>query len=433
MGQTITEKIISAHAGKDSVVPGETVWASVDLVMTHDVCGPPSFAIMEREFGRDAEVFDKEKVVLIPDHFIFTKDEASKRNVNILRDYAHRKQIKYFYDPANESYRGVCHVGLPQAGHCRPGMLTIGTDSHTCTYGAFGELSTGVGNTDAGFVLGTGKFLLKVPKSLLFLFEGKLPKGVMGKDIILTSIGRIGSDGATYCAMEFRGSAISALCMDERMTICNMAVEAGAKFGVIAPDEKTREYLKGRTDKPYTEYQSDPDAKYAATYEFKAEELVPVVAKPYSPGNVSPVKDVEGTPITQVYIGSCTGGKTTDFKAAAKILKGRKVKVRTIVTPATKEVLASLDTEKIGGETLREIFEKAGCDPIQPPSCGACMGGPIDTYGRTMADEIVVSTTNRNFPGRMGSMQSQVYLASPYTAAASALKGALADPREVLL
>ncbi|MBP5627337.1 3-isopropylmalate dehydratase large subunit [bacterium] len=432
MGLTITEKIIAKHAGRTSVTPGETVWVSVDLVMTHDVCGPPSFAIMEREFGSDAPVFDKEKVILIPDHFIFTKDPASIRNVDLLRGYAKRKGIKYFYDPANETYRGVCHVGLPQAGHCRPGELAIGTDSHTCTYGAFGEFSTGVGNTDAGFVLGTGKFLLKVPKQLLFLFEGELPKGVMGKDIILTSIGRIGSDGATYCSMEFRGSAIRSLCMDERMTICNMAVEAGAKNGIIAPDEKTREYLKGRTDKPYTEYQSDPDASYAAKYEFKAEELVPVVAKPYSPGNVCPAKEVAGTPVTQVYIGSCTGGKTADFRAAAEVLKGRKVKIRTIITPATKEVAASLDTEKVGGETLRQIFEAAGCDPIQPPSCGACMGGPIDTYGRTMADEVVVSTTNRNFPGRMGSMQSQVYLASPYTAAATALFGVITDPREVL-
>ncbi|MBO7447572.1 3-isopropylmalate dehydratase, partial [bacterium] len=215
MGLTITEKIIAKHAGRTSVTPGETVWVSVDLVMTHDVCGPPSFAIMEREFGSDAPVFDKEKVILIPDHFIFTKDSASIRNVDLLRGYAKRKGIKYFYDPANETYRGVCHVGLPQAGHCRPGELAIGTDSHTCTYGAFGEFSTGVGNTDAGFVLGTGKFLLKVPKQLLFLFEGELPKGVMGKDIILTSIGRIGSDGATYCSMEFRGSAISSLCMEE--------------------------------------------------------------------------------------------------------------------------------------------------------------------------------------------------------------------------
>ena len=432
MGQTITEKIIAKHAGKASVFPGETVWVSVDLVMTHDVCGPPSFAIMEREFGKDAAVFDREKVILIPDHFIFTEDAASRRNVALLRDYAVRKGIKYFYDPANETYRGVCHVGLPQEGHCVPGELAIGTDSHTCTYGAFGEFSTGVGNTDAGFVLGTGKFLLKVPKSLLFRFEGQLPKGVMGKDIILTAIGRIGSDGATYCAMEFCGSAIRNLSMDERMTICNMAVEAGAKNGIIAPDETTRAYLKGRTYKTYTEYQSDPDANYAATYDFAAEKLVPVVAKPYSPGNVCPVSEVAGTKITQVYIGSCTGGKTTDFKAAAEILNGKKVAVRTIITPATKEVLASLDTEKIDGKTLREIFEAAGCDPIQNPSCGACMGGPMDTYGRTVADEIVVSTTNRNFPGRMGSMQSQTYLSSPYTAAASALTGVLTDPREFL-
>jgi len=432
MGQTITEKILAKHAGRTSVEPGENVWVNVDVLMTHDVCGPGTIGVFEREFGKDAKVFDPEKIVLVPDHYIFTKDEMCHRNIETIREFAQKQGIKYHYDPGTPTYTGVCHVTLPQEGHTRPGEVLLGTDSHTCTHGAVGEFASGIGNTDAGFVLGTGKVLLKIPASMKFIIDGELGEGVMAKDVILHIIGKIGVDGATYRAMEFAGSAIENMPMEERMTICNMAIEAGGKSGIIAPDDITREYLAEVTDKPYEVFFSDDDAIYFSEHVIPAEEIVPCVAKPHSPDNYSSAKDCSDIKIDRVYIGSCTGGKTTDFIAAAKILDGQKVCVDTFIVPATVKVEKSLETEKINDKTLKQIFEEAGCLPIAPPSCAACLGGPVDTFGRTHGKEVVVATTNRNFPGRMGSKDSFVYLASPYTAAASAIKGKITDPRTIL-
>ena len=430
MGQTITEKILALHADRAAVQPGDNVWVAVDVLMTHDVCGPGTIGVFEREFGADARVFDLEKVVIIPDHYIYTLDPMCQRNVVTLREFARRQGLRYFYDPDTEAYKGVCHVGLAQEGHARPGEVMIGTDSHTCTSGAFGEFATGVGNTDAGFALGTGRILLKVPPTLRFVIEGELPAGVMAKDIILRIIGQLGVDGATYCAMEFAGSCVAALSMEERMTLCNMAIEAGAKNGIIAPDATTREYVKARTHTPFIEAQSDRSAAFAAVHTYAAHEFVPAVAKPHSPDNYAPAAECSAVKIDRAYIGSCTGGKTSDFLAAAQILHGRRVSVDTFLVPATRQVERDLQRVKLHGTPLARIFSDAGCQPIAPPNCAACLGGPVDTYGRTRGAEVVISTTNRNFPGRMGSPASAVFLASPYTVAASAVRGVITDPRE---
>ena len=425
MGMTITEKILAKAAGKDDVSPGDNIWVNANVLMTHDVCGPGTIGVFKREFGEDAKVWDKDGVVLIPDHYIFTEDEKCHRNVDALRDFVKEQDITHFYEPDTDTYSGVCHVTLPEKGHCRPGEVLFGTDSHTCTHGALGEFSTGIGNTDAGFIMGTGKLLIKVPESIKFIIDGELPANVSAKDIILKIIGDIGVDGATYCAMELAGSTIDALSIEERMTICNMAIEAGGKNGIIAADMKTVEYVQSKTDKPFECFESDGDAKYREKYNYRAEDILPVVAMPYSPDNVKPVSEVAGFRIDRSYIGSCTGGKTADFIMAAKVLNGNKVKVPTFIVPATVEVETALISETIDGKTLRAIFEEAGCEPIAPPSCAACLGGPLDTFGRCNATEICISTTNRNFPGRMGSKDSQTILASPLTAAASALTGTI--------
>ena len=432
MGMTITEKILAHAAGYPSVRAGDNVWVQADLLMTHDVCGPGTIGIFKREFGAKARVWDRERVVLTPDHYIFTADEKCLRNVETCRQFAAEQNLPYYYDPGTPSYSGVCHITLPQKGHCRPGEVTFGTDSHTCTYGAFGAFSTGIGNTDAAFVMGTGKLLLKVPATMRFVLDGVLPKGVMGKDVILRFIGDIGSDGATYRAMEFCGSAVRALPMSERLTMCNMAIEAGGKNGIIAADEKTLEYVRGRTSKPFRCFESDPDAEYYSQHTYRAEELVPVVALPHSPDHLADAAACGHVHIDQAYIGSCTGGKTEDFVAAATILNGRRVRVDTYLVPATTEVAADLDRVSVGGKSLRRIFAEAGCLEPAPPSCAACLGGPADTFGRTHAKETVISTTNRNFPGRMGSKAASVILASPLTAAASAVTGRVTDPREFI-
>jgi 3-isopropylmalate/(R)-2-methylmalate dehydratase large subunit len=408
------------------------VWVHADLLMTHDVCGPGTIGIFKREFGEKARVWDRERIVLTPDHYIFTADEKCHRNVDTCRQFAAEQNLPYYYDPGTPSYSGVCHITLPQKGHCRPGEVVFGTDSHTCTYGAFGAFSTGIGNTDAAFVMGTGKLLLKVPATMRFVLDGVLPKGVMGKDVILRFIGDIGFDGATYRAMEFCGTAIQALPMSERLTMCNMAIEAGGKNGIIAADAKTLDYVRARTDKPFRCFESDPDAEYFSEHAYQAEDLVPVVALPHAPDHLAAAAACGHIPIDRAYIGSCTGGKTEDFLAAATILNGRHVRVDTFLVPATTEVAADLDRLSIGGKSLRRIFAEAGCLEPAPPSCAACLGGPVDTFGRTHAKETVISTTNRNFPGRMGSKASAVILASPLTAAASAVTGRVTDPREFM-
>ncbi|KAL9401311.1 hypothetical protein Peur_005160 [Populus x canadensis] len=406
---TMTEKIFARASEEPQVSPGENVWVNVDVLMTHDISGPGSIGIFKREFGPDAKVWDREKVVVIPDHYIFTEDKLANRNVDILRDFCNDQDIKYFYDikdlgnyKANPDYKGVCHVALAQEGHCRPGEVLLGTDSHTCTAGAFGQFATGIGNTDAGFVLGTGKLLLKVPPTLKFVMDGEMPDYLLAKDLILQIIGEISVAGATYKSMEFGGTTVESLTMEERMTLCNMVIEAGGKNGVVPADSTTFKYLE-----------------------------------PHSPDNRALARECKDVKIDRVYIGSCTGGKTEDFMAAAKVFlaSGKKVRVPTFLVPATGKVWMDLYTLPVpgsGGKTCSQIFEEAGCDTPANPTCGACMGGPRDTYARMNKPVVCVSTTNRNFPGRMGHKEGQIYLASPYTAAASALTGFVTDPREFL-
>lgn len=432
---TLTEKILARAAGRDAVNPGDNVWVNVDVLMTHDVCGPGTFGVFKKHFGPNAKVWDREKVVVIPDHYIFTHDPLANRNVDVLREFAKEQDLKYFYDVGTPDYKGVCHIALPEEGHTRPGEVLLGTDSHTCTAGAFGEFATGIGNTDAGFVLGTGKLWLKVPQTMRFVFHGNLPPYLMAKDLILAVIGDIGVDGATYRAMEFDGDGVFALNIEERMTLCNMAIEAGGKNGCIAPDDVTLKYVNERGkktgSKPYTVFKPDAGARYVYEKVYDVAKLEPVIAKPHSPDNRAFVSEVKGTKLDRAYIGSCTGGKLTDFRAAAAVLKGKEVRIDTFVVPATTEVARGLDTETIGGKSLREIFQTAGAK-IGDASCAACLGGPSDTFGRLNGPISCISTTNRNFPGRMGHKQAKVFLASPLTVAASALSGTIADPREVM-
>ncbi len=432
MGMTITEKILAKASRRESVVPGDNVWVEADVLMTHDVCGPGTIGIFRREFGENAKVFDPQKVVITPDHYIFTADEKCHRNIAACRQFAREQNLPYFYDPADDSYSGVCHLTLPQKGHCRPGEVLFGTDSHTCSHGAFGEFATGIGNTDAAFVMGTGKLLIKVPASLKFILNGTMPEYLMAKDIILQIIGDIGVDGATYRAMEFAGGAVDAMNMDERLTICNMAIEAGGKNGIMAPDQVTVDYVRQRTDKPFVCFSSDADAVYLDVREYDLGKLEPVVALPHSPDRRALARECADIKIDRSYIGSCTGGKLTDFIAAARLLKGRRVTVDTYLVPATIEIEKQLNSVTVDGESLRDIFRAAGCVEPAPASCAACLGGPVDTFGRLNQSEVCVSTTNRNFVGRMGSKTAQVILASPLTAAASALTGHITDPREIL-
>jgi len=436
MGMTITEKILAGAGGREQVIPGENVWVDADVLMTHDVCGPGTIGIFKREFGEDAEVFDPARIVLTPDHYIFTQDKRCLRNIDVCREFARAQQLPNFYDPGTDSYSGVCHVTMPQKGHCRPGEVIFGTDSHTCTHGAFGAFATGIGNTDAAFVMGTGRLLLKVPASMKFVLHGSLPPHVMAKDVILRIIGDIGVDGATYRTMEFDGEAVRHMPMEERMTLCNMAIEAGAKNGIVAPDAITAAYVAERGSPPGTVQWSDPDAHYHSVREYDVSRFLPAVALPHSPDNVADAVACPDRRIDRAYIGSCTGGKLTDFVAAARIFRrvlGRaQVAVDTFLVPATAEVAGQLRTGKIDGVPLVDIFEGVGCIPPAPPSCAACLGGPEDTFGRCNGSEVCISTTNRNFVGRMGSKSAAVILASPQTVAASALTGRVTDPREAV-
>jgi 3-isopropylmalate/(R)-2-methylmalate dehydratase large subunit len=428
---TLTEKILARHAGCDAVRPDENIWVDTDVLMTHDVCGPGTIGIFKQHFGKNARVWDPEKVVLIPDHYIFTADPMANRNVQVLRQFAAEQGLRYFYDVGTPRYKGVCHIALPEEGHTRPGEVLFGTDSHTCTAGAFGEFATGIGNTDAGFILGTGKLWVKVPPTMRFVFHGQLPSYLMAKDLILAVIGDIGCDGATYRAMEFDGDGVYALNIEERMTLCNMVIEAGGKNGVIAPDQVTLDYVNSRNagQKPYTTCASDPGASFCFEKVYDVSKLEPVVARPHSPDNRAAVSQVRGTKLDRAYIGSCTGGKMTDFRAAAQILRGRSVKIDTFVVPATSEIAAGLKTERLNGQSLEDVFLAAGAK-LGQPSCAACLGGPSDTFGRINSPLSCISTTNRNYPGRMGHKEARVYLASPLTVAASALTGIITDPRD---
>ncbi len=428
---TITEKILASRAGRDRVAPGDNIWVSVDTLMTHDVCGPPAIDIFKREFGESARVWDPDRLVILPDHYVFTADKHANRNIDILRDFAREQELPYFYDVGGANYKGVCHAALAEEGFNLPGSVLIGTDSHTCTSGAFGLFSTGVGNTDAALIMGTGKIWLKVPETMRFVFEGSMPPYLMAKDLILTVIGDIGIDGATYRTMEFDGDAVYDLSIQERMTLTNMAIEAGGKNGIIAPDEKTISYVDERAKLRYEPVFGDDDARFHSERVYDVRSLEPVVAKPHRPDNRANVTEVAGTKIDRAYVGSCTGGKIEDFVAAAKLLKGRRTAVDTYIVPATTETARQLYATTHEGESLAKIFLDAGCH-LGQASCAACLGGPVDTFGRTHGTEVVISTTNRNFPGRMGSKKSSVYLASAYTVAASAIHGEIRDPRDEL-
>jgi 3-isopropylmalate/(R)-2-methylmalate dehydratase large subunit len=433
MPMTLTEKILARAASREQVQPGDNVWVNVDVLMTHDVCGPGTIGIFKQHFGADARVWDRDKVIVIPDHYIFTADPMANRNVDVLRKFAAEQNLRYFYDVGTPSYKGVCHIALPEEGHTRPGEVLFGTDSHTCTAGAFGEFATGIGNTDAGFIMGTGKLWVKVPATMRFIFHGELPPYLMAKDLILAVIGEIGCDGATYRAMEFDGDGVYALNIEERMTLCNMVIEAGGKNGVIAPDKVTLDYVNARnkSGKAYTAVASDTGATFGYEKVFDVRNLEPVIAKPHSPDNRAFVSEVKGMKLDRAYIGSCTGGKMTDFRAAAQILRGKTVRIDTFVVPATSEIAEGLRQERLNGQTLEDVFLSAGAK-LGQPSCAACLGGPSDTFGRLNEPLSCISTTNRNYPGRMGHKQAKVFLASPLTVAASAITGVITDPRDCL-
>jgi 3-isopropylmalate/(R)-2-methylmalate dehydratase large subunit len=429
---TMTEQVLAGHAGRKTVAPGDNIWVDVDILMTHDVCGPGTIGIFRKQFGPNAKVWDPEKVVIIPDHYIFTNDQHAHRNIDVLRAFVKEQGLPYYYDVGTDKYKGVCHIALPEEGHTRPGEVLFGTDSHTCTAGAFGEFATGIGNTDAALIMGIGKLWVKVPETMRFEFQGPLPPYLMAKDLILHIIGDIGVDGATYRAMEFAGGGVMSLSIEERMTLCNMVIEAGGKNGMIPVDAVTEQFVKSKTGKPYEPVQDNPGARFHSVRRYKTADIQPTVAKPHSPDNRATARECHGIKLDRAYIGSCTGGKLNDFVAAATILKGRQVKTDTYIVPATTEVARGLATTKLNGETLLEIFQKADAKIAQGASCAACLGGPSDTFGRLNKSEVCISTTNRNFPGRMGSKTAQVYLASPYTVAASAIRGEITDPREFL-
>jgi 3-isopropylmalate/(R)-2-methylmalate dehydratase large subunit len=420
MGMTLTEKILARSAGRKKVVPGELVDAKIDIVMCHDVTTPPAISMLE-EKGID-KVFDREKIVVTPDHFQPAKDIKSAELHKRLHDWAIRHNIKYYYKLGRA---GVCHALLPEQGHIRPGEVIVGPDSHTCTYGAFAAFSTGIGSTDAAAAIATGELWFKVPASMKFVLNGSLGPGVYSKDVILAVIARIGVDGALYRAMEFVGPALAEMSMEARMTITNMAIEAGAKSGIIGFDDVTRQYLDEHLKEKtcYAVYDSDGDAEYLATEEFDCSALEPMVALPHLPSGGVPIGECAGKEMDQAYIGSCTNGRIEDLRIAAEILDGKQVAIRTIIVPATPEIW-----KQAKDEGLFDVFYDAGC-VISAPTCGACLGGFM---GILAAGEKCISTTNRNFVGRMGHPRSEVYLASPATVAASAVEGKLADPRKYL-
>ncbi|MFH1777562.1 MAG: 3-isopropylmalate dehydratase large subunit [Candidatus Omnitrophota bacterium] len=420
---TITEKILAKHAGKKKVVPGEFIYARVDMALGNDITAP--MAIEEFERLKLNDVFNRNKITLVPDHFTPNKDIKSAEQCKKLRVFARKYKIKNYFEVGQ---MGVEHALLPELGLVGPGEIVIGADSHTCTYGALGAFSTGVGSTDLAGVFATGKIWLKVPETAKFVYKGKLGPWVGGKDLILKTIGDIGVDGALYRAMEFSGEVISRLPMEHRLTMCNMAIEAGGKNGIIAPDKITKDYMYARSDrvkKKFSYYTSDRDAKYFEVREYDLSKLEPQVACPHLPSNVKSVSNLKNISIDQVVIGSCTNGRISDLREAAKILKNKRInsRVRLIVIPATQRVY--LQAVKEG---LVEIFVKSGA-VVSTPTCGPCLGGHM---GVLAEGERAVATTNRNFVGRMGHVKSEVYLSNPAVAAASAIKGKIAHPGDVV-
>ena len=418
MGMNMTEKILAKHAGLDSVTAGQLIFCQLDMVLANDVTAPPAIKEFEK-IGRP--VFDNTKIALVPDHFTPNKDIKAAGLAKTVREFAKKHQIKNYFEIGRV---GIEHVILPEKGIVGPGMLTIGADSHTCTYGAVNGFSTGVGSTDLGVAMATGQAWFKVPKAIKVVLTGKKPKYICGKDVILTLIGMIGVDGALYKAIEFAGEGVAELTMTDRLTISNMAIEAGGKNGIFPFDEITKEYVEGRVQQPYEAVAPDEDASYEKVIEIDLSKLTPVVAFPHLPGNTHPVSEIDKIKIDQVVIGSCTNGRLEDLRQAAEVLKGHSVHpdVRCIVIPGSQQVY--LDAVHEG---LVDIFINAGA-AVSTPTCGPCLGAHM---GIMAAGEKAVSTTNHNFRGRMGHVDSEVYLAGPYVAAASAVLGYIAVPEEV--
>jgi 3-isopropylmalate/(R)-2-methylmalate dehydratase large subunit len=414
---TIAEKILAEKSGKKSVEPGEIIEAEVDYVMVNDVTGLPAFEVFEKFDTKPR----REKIVLIPDHYVPNKDIASAEQAKAMRDFAEKYEIENYFEVGRG---GVCHQLMIEEGFVAPGRLIVGADSHTCSYGALGAFATGIGSTEAAAIMATGELWFKVPETQKFVVDGKLGRYVMGKDIILHIIGDVGVDGSLYKAMEFYGSTISSISLSDRITISNMAIEAGGKAGIIPADEKAFNYLKGRVRGSYRAIYSDPDAIYPEKFEYNADEIVPTVAKPFLPENTAPASELGNIAIDQAYLGSCTNGRIEDLRTAAEILKGRKVKegVRMIVVPASKQIF-----EKAMEEGLIRIFMDSNAY-VSGPTCGACLGGYMGVLAK---DEVCISSTNRNFIGRMGHKDSRVYLASPAVVAASAITGRITDPNEI--
>lgn len=418
---TITEKILAAHAGRDNVAPGDLIMAKVDIALGNDITAP--IAIEEFKKAGAKSVFDPTKVVLIPDHSAPNKDIKSAQLCKVMREFAREQKLKYYFEVGQ---MGIEHALLPEIALVEPGDLVIGADSHTCTYGALGAFATGVGSTDLAAAMITGECWFKVPETMRFVYNGKLPKWVSGKDLILFTIGKIGVDGALYKAMEFAGEAIESLSMDSRLTMCNMAIEAGGKAGIVAPDNVTAEYLKqrGKTNITLSDYEGLDVSTGECAGEYDVSNLEPQVAFPHKPENVRPISEVGDVPIDQAFIGSCTNGRMEDLRVAAEVLRGHKVHagVRLIIIPATQAIY-----RQAMNEGLFDVFLDAGA-AISTPTCGPCLGGHT---GVLAAEEVCISTTNRNFRGRMGHPDSFVYLSGPAVAAASAIVGRIAGPEEL--
>ncbi len=416
---TMAEKILAAHAGLEEVRPGQLIECDLDLVLANDITAPIAIKVFN-ELGAE-DVFDRKRICLVPDHYTPNKDIKSAEQAKTVRDFAHAHHITHYYEVG---CMGVEHALLPEKGVVGPGDLVIGADSHTCTYGALGAFSTGVGSTDAGVGLATGRAWFKVPPTLRFEIEGELAPGVSGKDVILHIIGLIGVDGALYSAMEFGGSAIHSMSMEGRLTMSNMAIEAGGKAGLMEVDDLAREWLRDRCERPYTEYHPDPDAEYAQVYHIDAASIEPTVSWPHLPSNTHPVSESTHITIDQAVIGSCTNGRIEDMRAATDVLRGRTIdpRVRCIIIPATQAVY-----KQCIAEGLMDVFIDANC-VVSTPTCGPCLGGYM---GILAAGERAIATTNRNFVGRMGDPTSEVYLASPAVAAASAVAGHIAAPEDL--
>ncbi len=419
MGKTIAEKILSAHTDTDNFKIGDIINVRVDFTFANDITAPIALKYF-RESGAK-EVFDRERIGLIPDHFAPNKDIKSAEQCKLLREFAREYGIVNYFEVGKV---GIEHALLPEKGLVLPGHMVVGADSHTPTSGALGAFAIGVGSTDFAAVMSLGEVWLKVPPTIKFIYSGKLNKWVGGKDLILYTISKIGVDGANYQVMEFSGEVIRGLSMDNRFTICNMAIEAGAKTGIVEPDEITLEYLKGRAKSPYQIYKSDPNASYKQMIDIDVSEIEPQVAFPHLPENAKPISKAKGVKIDQSFIGSCTNGRIEDLRIAAKVLKGQQVhpEVRLIVIPATQDVYLQAIHEG-----LIDIFIAAGA-AVSTPTCGPCLGGYMGILAK---GERAISTTNRNFVGRMGHSESEVYLASPAVAAASAILGEIASPEEV--